>query len=49
MGTLDALDLPMALALIAFILALGFAPTHLPPLRRAAFLQPPTRGPPLSC
>ncbi|MFA7601897.1 MAG: DUF2946 family protein [Novosphingobium sp.] len=35
----------LALAL-AFILALGFAPAVMPPLRRIAFLRPPLRGPP---
>lgn len=46
MGTLGAVDLPLALVLLAFILALGFAPVRVPPLARRAFLQPPTRGPP---
>lgn len=35
----------VALAL-AFILALGFAPTRFAPLRRIPFLRPPLRGPP---
>jgi hypothetical protein len=49
LGALSPPDLPIVAALLAFILALGFAPVHAAPLRRARFLQPPTCGPPLSC
>jgi hypothetical protein len=49
LGGLGAVDLPLVAAVIAFIIALGFAPVHLPSRRRRAFLEPPTRGPPLSC
>lgn len=39
----DAVLLALALA---FVLALGLAPTRPAPLRRIAFLRPPLRGPP---
>jgi hypothetical protein len=40
---------PVLLAFaLAFILALGFAPTPAPHLRRASRLRPPLRGPPLA-
>ncbi|MDE1916260.1 MAG: hypothetical protein KGJ57_11815 [Sphingomonadales bacterium] len=32
---------------LAFILLLGFAPVHAPAPRRAIYLRPPLRGPPL--
>jgi len=46
MGALGGIDAPLLALAIAFILALGFAPTH-PVLRgRASHLRPPLRGPP---
>ncbi len=46
-GSLAATD-PVLLSLaLAFVLALGFAAVARPPVRRAAFLRPPLRGPPL--
>lgn len=42
-GGADAL---LAASLILFILALGFAPATIPPLRRRTHVQPPQCGPP---
>jgi hypothetical protein len=39
-------DPVLLLAAIAFLLALGFAPAPQPVLRRRAFAQPPSQGPP---
>lgn len=46
MASLDAADPVLLAAALAFILALGFAPAHLPRLERATRLRPPLRGPP---
>ena len=43
-GGTDAL---LSAALILFILALGFVPAAIPPLRRASHIQPPQCGPPV--
>lgn len=46
MGALGGIDTPLLALALAFILALGFAPTT-PVLRgRLHFLRPPLRGPP---
>ena len=46
MGSLGGVDAPLLALALAFILALGFAPTH-PVLRgRISHLRPPLRGPP---
>lgn len=45
-GTLGATDIAIAAALLLFIMASGFLPLALPPLRRASFLTPPSCGPP---
>jgi len=42
-GGIDAL---LSASLILFILALGFVPAAIPPLRRASHIQPPQCGPP---
>lgn len=47
MAALSGAD-PVLLALaIAFIVALGFAPSPVRPARRALYLRPPLRGPPV--
>lgn len=43
---LGAVDPLLLVALIAFVLATGFAPAAPPALRRAPYLRPPLRGPP---
>lgn len=43
---LGGADPVLLLAAIAFLLALGFAPAASPVLRRRAFAQPPSQGPP---
>lgn len=46
MAALGGADVPLLAAAIAFVLALGFAPTRLPALQRCRHLLPPSRGPP---
>ncbi len=46
MAALGGADVPLLAAAIAFVLALGFAPVRLPPLRQARHLLPPSHGPP---
>ncbi len=46
MAALGGADLPLLAAAIAFVLALGFAPVRLPPLRQVRHLLPPSHGPP---
>lgn len=46
MAALGGADLPLLATAIAFILALGFAPVSLPPLRQTRHLLPPSHGPP---
>ena len=48
MDALGGADAPLLAAALAFILALGFAPLATPRPRRAAWLRPPLRGPPLT-
>ncbi len=43
---LGGADPVLLLAAIAFLLTLGFAPAPQPVLRRRAFAQPPSQGPP---
>ncbi|VXD02022.1 hypothetical protein [Sphingomonas sp. 8AM] len=45
-ATLGAAGPLLLAALIAFVIATGFAPAVIPPLRRAPYLRPPLRGPP---
>ncbi len=45
-ATLGGADALLSAALILFILALGFAPATIPPLRRRTHVQPPQCGPP---
>ena len=46
MASLSGADTVLLAAALAFILALGFAPTRSPRPRRASHLRPPLRGPP---
>jgi len=48
MDGLAGADAPLLAAALAFILALGFAPLAAPRPRRAVWLRPPLRGPPLT-
>lgn len=46
LAALGGADLPLLAVAIAFVLALGFAPVSLPPLRQARHLLPLSHGPP---
>jgi hypothetical protein len=46
MASLGGADVPLLLLALAFILALGFAPFHIPPRVRSRHDRPPLRGPP---
>ena len=48
MDALGGADAPLLAAALAFIFALGFAPLAAPRPRRAVWLRPPLRGPPLT-
>ena len=48
MASLAGADALLLAAALAFILALGFAPATAPRPRRAVWLRPPLRGPPLT-
>ena len=48
MASLTGADALLLAAALAFILTLGFAPTAAPRPRRAVWLRPPLRGPPLT-
>lgn len=43
---LTGTDPALLVVALAFILAVGFASTALPPIKRVFYLQPPLRGPP---
>ncbi|MFM2372529.1 MAG: hypothetical protein RIS85_2251 [Pseudomonadota bacterium] len=45
--SLAGADFALLIAALAFILALGFAPVRPPRPRRARYLRPPLRGPPV--
>jgi len=47
-AALGGTDAALAVVLLLFILALGFAPTPIPPLRRRHHVLPPLRGPPVT-
>lgn len=46
MASLGSVDPALLLIALAFILALGFAPTRAPHPKSASYLRPPLRGPP---
>lgn len=47
-ASLAGADAPLLALALAFILALGFAPTRPAPLSRGTHVRPPLRGPPAS-
>jgi len=46
MAALTGADPALLVLALAFIIALGFAPSPVPAARRALYLRPPLRGPP---